>query len=735
MEYSENLTDNTINTYSEISPILHDDILNCVEHVNNVEGSEHRAPDQQQVIDLGDMTQMIPKPVLFVLSFNNLVYTVQSRRKSITPSCLRQSSGLVAPDVVYMDETAETSRFSSTKVLLNDISGAAREGEIFAVLGASGSGKSTLIDALAGRIEKRSLKGSLMLNDEALNTQLLKLLSAYVMQDDLFFPMLTVEETLMFSAEFRLPCLLPKSKKKARVQALIEQLGLQNASKTIIGDESHRGVSGGERRRVSIGINIIHDPVILFLDEPTSGLDSSSAFTVVQTLQQIAQRGSIVIMSIHQPTYRILGLLDRLTFLSCGQIVYSGTRIDLSRFFSAMGYPISENDNPTEFALDVINEYEGSEGGTKCFIELYQSWQNTTHPENSDSGKCALSLRDAIRTSISRGKLASTSASNHSSPTSMISTSTNPFWDEFLVLAKRSIKNSSRMPEVFVARLVPMIITCLVIASIFWQLDISPKGAQERLGCFGFLIVIAYFSCGDALPLLFQERYILSRETAYNAYRHSSYVLSYTVTEMPSLVILSFAITITTFWAVGLAGGFHGYLFFFVTILASYWAGSSLIAFISAVIPHIMLGYMIILLTLGFFFLFSGVFINRDRIPWYWIWLHYLSLLKYPFEGVMQNEFDDPLKCFVRGVQMFDRTPLAGISSDMKLKFLKMLSDASGMTVNSNTCITSGVDILRENGFTVLNKWSCLWITVAWGFFFRILFYISLVLGNKNKRS
>ncbi|KAI3993447.1 hypothetical protein MKX01_002460 [Papaver californicum] len=724
MEYSENLTDhNSINSNSETSPILHDAISNRVEHVNNLEGGDHEAPDQQQVIELGDMADLIPKPVHFVLSFKNLVYTVESRRKTPSFSCLPQISKVVVPNVVDMVETAETSRFISTKVLLNDISGAAREGEIFAVLGASGSGKSTLIDALAGRIEKRSLKGSLMLNDEALNTRLLKCLR-----------LMLCKRIYSYRSELRLPCLLSKSKKKARVQALIDQLGLQDAAKTIIGDESHRGVSGGERRRVSIGINIIHDPVILFLDEPTSGLDSTSALTVVKTLQRIAQSGSIVIMSIHQPTYRILGLLDRLTFLSRGQIVYSGTPTDLSRFFSELGHPISENENPAEFALDLINEYEGSEGGTKCSIDLYKSWQNMKYPGNSDSGKCSLSLRDAIRTSISRGKLASSSASNHSSPTSMISTSVNPFWVEFFVLTKRSLKNSSRMLEVLGARLVPMILTCLVIASIFWQLDISSKGAQERLGCFGFLIVIAYFSCGDALPLLFQERCILCRETAYDAYRYSSYVLSKTVTEMPSLIILSLAITITTFWAVGLAGGFHGYLFFFVTILASFWAGSSLIAFISAVVPHIMLGYAIVLLSLGFFFLFSGVFINRDRIPWYWIWLHYLSLLKYPFEGVMQNEFDDPLKCFVRGVQMFDRTPLAGISSDMKLKFLKMLSDASGMTVNSNTCITSGVDILRENGFTVLNKWSCLWITVAWGFFFRILFYISLVSGNKNKR-
>lgn len=157
-------------------------------------------------------------------------------------------------------------------------------GEILAVLGASGSGKSTLIDALADRIHKESLKGTVTLNGEILESKLLKVISAYVMQDDLLFPMLTVEETLMFSAEFRLPRSLSKSKKKARVQQLIDQLGLRNAAKTVIGDEGHRGVSGGERRRVSIGIDIIHDPIVLFLDEPTSGLDSTSAFMVVKVL-------------------------------------------------------------------------------------------------------------------------------------------------------------------------------------------------------------------------------------------------------------------------------------------------------------------------------------------------------------------------------------------------------------------------------------------------------------------
>ncbi|KAL3531866.1 hypothetical protein ACH5RR_005387 [Cinchona calisaya] len=180
-------------------------------------------------------------------------------------------------DSSFPNTASSCRQWDECEILLTNISGEAREGEILAILGASGSGKPTLIDALADRMARESLKGTITLNGEVLESRLLKLMSAYVMKDDLLFPMLTVEETLMFSAEFRLPRSVSKSRKKARVQALIDQLGLGSAAKTVIGDEGHRGVSGGEQRRVSIGIDIIHDPILLFLNEPTSGFDSTSA--------------------------------------------------------------------------------------------------------------------------------------------------------------------------------------------------------------------------------------------------------------------------------------------------------------------------------------------------------------------------------------------------------------------------------------------------------------------------
>ncbi|VVA22537.1 PREDICTED: ABC transporter [Prunus dulcis] len=696
-----------------------------------------QSPDHDHhILELGfPCSSVPPSSYPFVLSFTNLTYSVKVRLKvNLIPSCFGANSN-----------TAEVKLGSSnanTKVLLNGISGEAREGELMAVLGASGSGKSTLIDALADRISKDSLKGSITLNGEALDSRLLKVISAYVMQDDLLFPMLTVEETLMFSAEFRLPRSLSKSKKKARVQALIDQLGLRNAATTVIGDEGHRGVSGGERRRVSIGIDIIHDPIVLFLDEPTSGLDSTSAFMVVKVLQRIAQSGSIVVMSIHQPSYRILSLLDRLIFLSHGQTVYGGSPANLPVFFREFGHPIPETENRTEFALDLIRELEETPGGTKSLVEFNKSWQLNKNQQRQEADpnnlinsitRPKLSLKDAISASISRGKLVS-GAPNDPSLSSSVPTFANPCWIEIAVISKRSLTNSRRMPELFGIRLGAVLVTGLILATMFWKLDNSPKGVQERLGFFAFAMSTTFYTCAEAIPIFLQERYIFMRETAYNAYRRSSYVLAHSLISIPSLLFLSLAFAATTFWAVGLAGGVHGFLFFFFTICAAFWAGHSFVTFLSGIVTHVMLGYTVVVAILAYFLLFSGFFISRDRIPLYWIWFHYISLVKYPYEGVLQNEFDDPTKCFVRGTQMFDSTPLGSVPVAMKLELLKSMSTTLGVNITGSTCVTTGTDVLKQQGITDLTKWSCLWITVAWGFLFRFLFYFTLLLGSKNKR-
>ncbi|XP_010534454.1 PREDICTED: ABC transporter G family member 18-like [Tarenaya hassleriana] len=662
-------------------------------------------------------------PVPFVLAFDNLTYSVRLHQKFDLPSLFSRRSS--AP----------------VKALLRDISGEACDGEILAVFGGSGAGKSTLIDALAGRIAEGSLGGTVTLNGEPLQSRMLKTISAYVMQNDLLFPMLTVEETLMFAAEFRLPRSLPKSKKKDRVQALIDQLGLKDAAGTVIGDEGHRGVSGGERRRVSIGIDIIHDPIILLLDEPTSGLDSTSAFMVVQVLKRIAQSGSIVMMSIHQPSYRIVELLDRLIILSRGQTVFSGSPASLPRFLSEFGHPIPEKENIAEFALDLIRELEGSPEGNKGLVEFHRKWQEeklslcqSARATPRITPHQGLSLKEAINVSVSRGKLVSGSGGANPNSMAKISSYANPSWLETLILAKRYAINWSRMPELIGVRLATVFITGFLLATVYWRVDDTPRGVQERLGFFAFAMATMFYCCADNLPVFIQERYIFLKETAHNAYRISSYVISHSLVSLPQLFALSVAFAATTFFSVGLSGGFDGFLYYCLIIYASFWSGSSFVTFVSGVVPNVMISYMVTIAFLSYCLLFAGFYINRDRIPPYWIWYHYISLLKYPYEAVLQNEFSGPSRCYIRGIQVFDNTILAEVPESMKVKLLGTLSSALGMEITESTCLRTGSELLRQQGITQLDKWDCLWATVAWGFFFRTLFYFSLLLGSKNKR-
>ncbi|WOL10374.1 hypothetical protein Cni_G19129 [Canna indica] len=289
----------------------------------------------------------VTNPATFTggLQFSELTYTVTKKEKV---------------DGVWVSQEVD---------LLNRITGYAPKGRVTAVMGPSGAGKSTFLDGLAGRIASGSLKGKVALDGEEMSPSLIKRVSAYVMQDDRLFPMLTVYETLMFAADFRLGS-IPLAEKKERVEKLIEQLGLTWSRNTYIGDEGTRGVSGGERRRVSIGVDIIHGPALLFLDEPTSGLDSTSAHSVIEIVHDIARNGSTVILTIHQPSHRIQMLLDHLVILARGQLMFMGAPPDVGSHLSRMGRKVPKGENAVEHLLDVIQEYDQSEFGVRVLADF-----------------------------------------------------------------------------------------------------------------------------------------------------------------------------------------------------------------------------------------------------------------------------------------------------------------------------------------------------------------------------
>ncbi|KAI6694994.1 hypothetical protein NL676_022704 [Syzygium grande] len=303
----------------------------------------------------------IPRPMNFTggLEFSSLTYSVTK------------------------NEQIDGHRIKQDVDLLHGITGYAPKGCITAVMGPSGAGKSTFLDGLAGRIAKGSLKGRVSFDGREMNPSLIKRNSTYITQDDRLSPTLTVYETLMFAADFRLGK-ISRADKIQRVEKLIEQLGLSSCRNTYIGNEGTRGVSGGERRRVSIGVGIILPPSLLFLDDPTSGLDSTSAHSVMEKVHDIARSGSTVILTIHQPSSRIQSLLDHLLILARGQLMFQGSPKDVILHLRHMGREVPKGQNSIEYLIDIIREYDHLEFGVEFLADFAQAGLMPLPPSNEE---------------------------------------------------------------------------------------------------------------------------------------------------------------------------------------------------------------------------------------------------------------------------------------------------------------------------------------------------------------
>ncbi|KTG42249.1 hypothetical protein cypCar_00010773 [Cyprinus carpio] len=257
--------------------------------------------------------------------------------------------------------------------ILKNVSGIMKTG-LNAIMGATGSGKTSLLDVIAGRKDPRGLRSGQVLVDNKVVTSDLRLMSAYVVQDDILMGTLTVRENLLFSGNLRLPrkqCSTADKEKK--VESIIQELGLEDCADTKIGTEFIRGVSGGERKRCSIGMELITSPTLLFLDEPTTGLDSNTANSIIALLHRLSRGGRTIIFSIHQPRYSIFRLFDHLTLLHKGETVYAGPAGKAMDYFQSLGYTCEAFNNPADFFLDITNgEALSSMPTEKSLAELYR---------------------------------------------------------------------------------------------------------------------------------------------------------------------------------------------------------------------------------------------------------------------------------------------------------------------------------------------------------------------------
>ncbi|XP_015873662.3 ABC transporter G family member 23 [Ziziphus jujuba] len=562
--------------------------------------------------------------------------------------------------------------------ILKSVSFVAKSSEILAVVGPSGTGKSTLLRIISGRVKENHFDPkSISINDRLVTCPAqLRKLCGFVAQEDNLLPLLTVKETLLFSAKFRLREMSSKYR-EARVDILMQELGLVHVAESFVGDEERRGISGGERKRVSIGVDMIHDPPVLLLDEPTSGLDSTSALQVIELLSSMAQsKQRTVVLSIHQPSYRILQYVSNFLILSGGSVVHNGSLESLEEKIHKLGMQIPMRINALEFAMEIVRTLEDSYSKThqKSNIEVNREHYSFTvwASEEDQSGK----IQQHNTNTHEKGVLSFS----------------NLF--EIMFLCARFWKIIYRTKQLFLARTMQAIVGGFGLGSVYIKVRKDDGGVAERLGLFAFSLSFLLSSTVEALPIYLQERRVLMKEASRGAYRVSSYMIANTIVFLPFLFVVAILFAVPVYWLVGLNPSIAAFTFFTFVVWLIVLMASSLVLFLSAVSPDFISGNSLICTVLGAFFLFSGYFIPKENIPRYWIFMYYVSLYRYPLDCLLTNEY------------------------------WSLRSECFSWT--GSRCLLTGNDILKSRGLENDPRW--INVGIMFGFFvlYRVLCWIIL---------
>ena len=233
--------------------------------------------------------------------------------------------------------------------IIHDVSCTFIPGELVCLMGPSGAGKTTLLNILAAR-GGGHLIGDITMNRQHLAQSDMRMMMNYIPQDDILFPALTPREILTYTARLRVAGLTEHQREQLG-NNLMEKLGIKRCADVIVGNEMIKGISGGQKKRTSVAMELVTNPSILFVDEATSGLDSQTAEDVVKILKEIARTGRTVICTIHQPSFDIFKMFDKLLLLQAGQVVYNGTVKGSVQYFSTLGWPCPEHQNPAEYFM------------------------------------------------------------------------------------------------------------------------------------------------------------------------------------------------------------------------------------------------------------------------------------------------------------------------------------------------------------------------------------------------
>ncbi|ONK68828.1 uncharacterized protein A4U43_C05F16440 [Asparagus officinalis] len=535
---------------------------------------------------------------------------------------------------------------TTEKDILHGITGSASPGEVLALMGPSGSGKTSLLSLLGGRVHGGHINGSITYNDEPY-TKSLKRRIGFVTQDDVLFAHLTVRETLTYAARLRLPKTMTRQQKEQRALDVIYELGLERCQDTMIGGSYVRGVSGGERKRVCIGNEIIINPSLLFLDEPTSGLDSTTALKIVQVLHDIAEAGKTVISTIHQPSSRLFHKFDKLILLGKGSLLFFGKASEAMVYFSSIGCCPLIAMNPAEFLLDLAN---GNVNDVSIPTELH----DRVHTENlsSETRNKKPSAKDvheylveAYETRVAdkeKKRLLRPIPISEDVKAKVSLTKRDwgaSWWEQYTILFCRGLKER-RHDYLSWMRITQVIATAIILGLLWWHSDsTTPKGLQDQAGLLFFIAVFwGFFPVFTAIFTFPQERAMLNKERAVDMYRLSAYFMARTMSDLPLDLFLPVIFILIVYFMAGLRESAEPFFLSMLTVFLSIVAAQGLGLAIGATLMDVKKATTLASVTVMTFMLAGGFFVKR--VPVFISWVRYLSFNYHTYRLLLKVQYN-----------------------------------------------------------------------------------------------
>ncbi|KAJ2826222.1 ATP-binding cassette transporter snq2 [Coemansia erecta] len=516
--------------------------------------------------------------------------------------------------------------------LLNSISGFIKPGQMTALMGSSGAGKTTLLDALSQRKTIGKLEGEMLMNG-APQPASFRRITGYAEQQDVHAPLVTVREGLRFAACLRQDASVSVAEKYAYVERVIYLLDLTDIADCLIGEpESSEGISLEERKRLTIGVELVSKPKIMFLDEPTSGLDAQASFKIVQIMRRLAAEGQTILCTIHQPSAMLFEQFDRLLLLvRGGKTVYNGDigpdAQTLLSYFERNGAPkCPPSANPAEYILDVA-------ANPASKVDWPSTWLES--PER----RSVLSEIDRIN-EIKRAAGGDVLDERDTEFAHNL-----PYQTQFVL--RRMFLMQWRNIQYNGTRAGLQIFAALLIGFTFYQLKDDIASLNNRLFAILQTLVISILIINQVQPEFFRQRMLYSRESSTNQYGSMAFAISVIAVEIPFTAVANTCYYVIFYFVTRLNTKSNRRGYFYLMYLFLGFFALTLGQAVAAFAPNDLMATLLNPILTTMLLLTCGAFIGYPQLPLFWRrWMYHINPFRYVIEGLLVNDLhQQPIRC------------------------------------------------------------------------------------------